>query len=90
MEEVFYCGFNGFRQVPYQPDKQTITTLVSQCGKVQNSEKSNKVNYYLGIYRALLKNLMYIKSSKKSDILFVLGIYQGCCHMLELLSCSGL
>lgn len=42
MEEVFYCGFNGFRQVPYQPDKQTITTLVSQCGKVQNSEKSNK------------------------------------------------
>ena len=69
MEEVFYCGFNGFRQVPYQPDKQTITTLVSQCGKVQNSEKSNKVNYYLGIYRALfgLKNLMYINSLKKSD-----------------------
>ena len=55
MEEVFYCGFNGFRQVPYQPDKQTITTLVSQCGKVQNSEKSSKVNYYLGIYRALFE-----------------------------------
>ena len=90
MEEVFYCGFNGFRQVPYQPDKQTITTLVSQCGKVQNSEKSNKVNYYLGIHRALLKNLMYINSSKNLTTLFVLGVYQGCCHMLELLSCSGL
>ena len=89
MEEVFYCGFNGFRQVPYQPDKQTITTLVSQCGKVQHSEKSNKVNYYLGFYRKML-NLKYIDSSKNLTIVFVLGVYQGCCDMLELLSCSGL
>ena len=68
MEEVFYCGFNGFRQVPYQPDKQTITTLVSQCGKVQHSEKSNKVNYYLGFYRELfgLKSDVY-RFIKKSD-----------------------
>ena len=65
MEEVFYCGFNGFRQVPYQPDKQTITTLVSQCGKVQHSEKSNKVNYYLGLYREL-KSDVY-RFIKKSD-----------------------
>ena len=33
MDEVFYCGFNGFRQVPSQQDKQTITTLIAQNGK---------------------------------------------------------
>ena len=30
MDEVYYCGFNGFRQVPYQPEKQTLTTLINQ------------------------------------------------------------
>ena len=46
MDEIFYCGFNGFRQVPYQQDKQTITTLISQSGKsfaASSTEKSNKV-----------------------------------------------
>jgi len=45
MDELFYCGFNGFRQVPYQPDKQTITSLISQCGKTfaaPGADKSNK------------------------------------------------
>ena len=48
MDEVFYCGFNGFRQVPHQPAKQTITTLVAQSGTKfftpTLTEKSNKVN----------------------------------------------
>ena len=46
MDELFYCGFNGFRQVPYQPDKQTITSLISQSGKTFASpgvDKQNKV-----------------------------------------------
>ena len=50
MDELFYCGFNGFRQVPYQPDKQTITSLISQCGKTfttPGADKSNKVSMFL-------------------------------------------
>ena len=49
MDELFYCGFNGFRQVPYQPDKQTITSLISQCGKTYaapGADKSNKVSMF--------------------------------------------
>ena len=30
MDELYYCGFNRFRQVPSQPDKQTLTSLISQ------------------------------------------------------------
>lgn len=30
MDEIFYCGFNGFKQVPSQPEKHTITSLVLQ------------------------------------------------------------
>jgi len=29
-DELYYCGFNGFRQVPSQPDNQTLTSLISQ------------------------------------------------------------
>ena len=29
-DEVWYCGFNGFKQVPSQVDRHTLTTLVSQ------------------------------------------------------------
>ena len=46
MDEVFYCGFNGFRQVPSQQDKQTITTLIAQSGKCSvapTTEGSHKV-----------------------------------------------
>ena len=46
MDEVFYCGFNGFRQVPSQQDKQTITTLIAQNGKCSiapTGEGSHKV-----------------------------------------------
>ena len=51
MDEVFYCGFNGFRQVPSQQDKQTITTLIAQSGKsfaAPSAEKSNKVSVTKG------------------------------------------
>ena len=30
MDEIYYCGFNGFKQVPSQPEKHTITSLVLQ------------------------------------------------------------
>ena len=30
MDELYYCGFNGFRQVPSHPDKQTLTSLIAQ------------------------------------------------------------
>lgn len=33
MDEVWYCGFNGFRQVPSQVDRHTLTTLVLQQPK---------------------------------------------------------
>lgn len=33
MDEVWYCGFNGFKQVPSQPDRHTLTTLVTQQAK---------------------------------------------------------
>ena len=32
-DEVWYCGFNGFKQVPSQVDRHTLTTLVSQQPK---------------------------------------------------------
>jgi hypothetical protein len=32
-DEVWYCGFNGFKQVPSQTDRHTLTTLVSQQPK---------------------------------------------------------
>lgn len=58
MDEIFYCGFNGFRQVPYQQDKQTITTLISQSGKSFASSSTEKSNKVLGIntYRFSLIN----------------------------------
>jgi len=34
MDEVWYCGFNGFRQVPSQVDRHTLTTLVLQQPKL--------------------------------------------------------
>lgn len=37
MDELYYCGFNGFRQVPSQPDKQTITTLATQGSRLSPS-----------------------------------------------------
>jgi hypothetical protein len=30
MDEIYYCGFNGFKQVPSQPEKHTVTSLVLQ------------------------------------------------------------
>ena len=33
MDEVWYCGFNGFKQVPSQVDRHTLTTLVLQQPK---------------------------------------------------------
>jgi hypothetical protein len=54
MDEIFYCGFNGFRQVPSQQDKQTITTLISQSGKSfasSSTEKSNKVILPINIFK---------------------------------------
>ena len=33
MDEVWYCGFNGFKQVPSQTDRHTLTTLVPQQPK---------------------------------------------------------
>ncbi len=34
MDEVWYCGFNGFKQVPSQTDRHTLTTLVPQQPKL--------------------------------------------------------
>ena len=32
-DEVWYCGFNGFKQVPAQADRHTLTSLVLQQPK---------------------------------------------------------
>lgn len=32
-DEVWYCGFNGFKQVPSQVDRHTLTSLVLQQPK---------------------------------------------------------
>ena len=32
-DEVWYCGFNGFKQVPSQTDRHTLTSLVLQQPK---------------------------------------------------------
>lgn len=37
-DEVWYCGFNGFKQVPSQFDRSTLTSLVSQ--QVKSSGKN--------------------------------------------------
>lgn len=39
MDELYYCGFNGFRQVPSHPDKQTLTTLITQCRPSSSGSK---------------------------------------------------
>ena len=36
MTEVWYCGFNGFKQVPSQTDRHTLTSLVLQQPKPIN------------------------------------------------------
>ena len=33
VDDIYYCGFNGFKQVPSQPDRHTLTTLVSAQAK---------------------------------------------------------
>lgn len=40
MDEIYYCGFNGFKQVPSQPEKHTITSLVLQTPPVLKSGRT--------------------------------------------------
>ena len=42
MDEFYYCGFNGFGQVPNQPENQ-LTTLVCQ-NKVTSTSPSTQQN----------------------------------------------
>ncbi len=40
MDEIYYCGFNGFKQVPSQPEKHTITSLVLQTPPIPKSGRT--------------------------------------------------
>ena len=40
MDEFYYCGFNGFGQVPNQPENQ-LTTLVCQNKVTASSTQQN-------------------------------------------------
>jgi len=63
MDELFYCGFNGFRQVPYQPDKQTITSLISQSGKTYATPSADKNKHHI-IDVAICWNYLVIADSE--------------------------